>query len=82
MIVDKITKRYIDDFFEKFDIDEETEVSTINGWVIEKTDKIPQTGDEFTYKNLSVKVIRVDGQRADEILVTVNHPKETSEDDE
>lgn len=76
------TSMELDDFFEKFDIDEETDVSTINGWVIEKTDKIPQTGDEFTYKNLSVKVIRVDGQRADEILVTVNHPKETSEDDE
>lgn len=76
------TSMELDDFFEKFDIDEETEVSTINGWVIEKTDKIPQTGDEFTYENLSVKVIRVDGQRADEILVTVNHPKETSEDDE
>ena len=76
------TSMELDDFFEKFDIDEETDVSTINGWVIEKTDKIPQTGDEFTYENLSVKVIRVDGQRADEILVTVNHPKETSEDDE
>ena len=76
------TSMELEDFCEKFGIDEETEVSTINGWVIEKTDKIPQTGDEFTYENLTVKVIRVDGQRADELLVTVNHPKETEEDDE
>ncbi len=72
----------LEEFFEKFEIEDNTEVSTINGWVIEKTDKIPDVGDSFDYENLTVKVTKVDGQRADEIHVTVNSPKEKTEDDE
>lgn len=72
----------LDEFFEKFGIEDETEVSTINGWVIEKTDKIPDEGDSFDFENLTITVIKVDGQRADEIKVTVNAAEAEPEEDE
>ncbi len=59
----------IDRFFEFFSIDDETDVSTVNGWIMEKIDKIPDVGDSFEYKNLYVEVRTVDGKRADEVIV-------------
>ena len=54
--------------------------ATVNGWVIDNLGKIPEVGDRFTYENLSVEVVAIDGKRASEILVTV-HP-EPNEDEE
>lgn len=57
------------------------ENATVNGWVLDNLGKIPQVGDEFDFENLSVKVIKVDGRRADEIKLTV-HPVEEDEENE
>ncbi len=66
----------LDRMFEFFGIDEEeTEVTTVNGWVMENTDKIPSVGDSFDYKNLHAEVISVDGKRAEKIRITAA-PKE------
>lgn len=63
----------LDRMLEFFDLeDEETDVTTVNGWVMENTDKIPQVNDSFEYKNLVVTVVSVDGKRADKIKITVN----------
>ena len=63
----------LDDFMKAFSIREETEASTINGWVIMHTDKIPEEGDSFVYEDeeqkLSVRVTRAKGQKAEEILL-------------
>ncbi len=62
----------LDRVLEFFDIeDEDTEVTTVNGWVMEHTDKIPEVGDSFTYENLLLEVLSTDGKRADKIKVTV-----------
>lgn len=72
----------LDDLFDMFDIDDVSEASTVNGWVIEHTDKIPDPGDTFDYDNLTVKVTRVQNQRAEEILVKVNFEKMKNDDDD
>ena len=63
----------LDDFMKAFSIREETEASTINGWVIMHTDKIPEEGDSFVYEDeeqkISVRVTRAKGQKAEEILL-------------
>ncbi len=69
----------VDDFFEEFDVREETEVATVNGWVQSHTGKLPEVGDTFDFENLTVTVISVDEQRAEDVQVVV-HPKETDED--
>ena len=68
------------DFFEYFHIiSEENEVSTVNGWVMLQTDKIPEKGDSFSFENLDAVVISTDGKRADKIRITVNEKKENED---
>lgn len=70
----------IEDFFEYFNIfEEEQEVTTVNGWIMLQTDKIPEKGDRFSYKNLDVQVLSTEGKRTDKIRITVNN-KEEDED--
>ena len=64
----------LNEMFEYFDIDEESDISTVGGWVWEQLQKIPEVGDSFTYGKLQVKVTKSDKiyKRAEEILVTVS----------
>ncbi len=73
----------LDDFVEKFDIeeDEDTDATTINGWIMEQMDKIPELGDKFDYDNLTITITKVDGPKADEIEVCVNFPKVKTEEE-
>ena len=67
----------IEDFFEYFNVfEEEQEVTTVNGWIMLQTDKIPEKGDRFSYKNLDVQVLSTEGKRADKIKITVNNNEE------
>ncbi|MEZ3421996.1 MAG: hemolysin family protein [Eubacterium sp.] len=70
----------LEDFFEYFNIYEnEYEVSTVNGWVMLKTDKIPEEKDSFSFNNIDVTVISTEGKRADKIKITVNEKKENED---
>ena len=70
----------LEDFFEFFNIiEKEQEITTVNGWVMLQTDKIPEKGDSFTYGDLSAQVLSTDGKRADKIKITVKN-KEEDED--
>ncbi len=62
--------------------DEELEANaTLNGFVLDNLDKVPEVGDIFEYENFTFEVIKVDGRRAEEIKLTV-HPVEDEEEDE
>lgn len=65
----------LDKLFEFFDLPEndESEVTTVNGWVMENTEKIPEVNDTFDYDKLTATVLTVDGRRADKIEIIVNH---------
>ncbi len=69
----------LSEFFERFGVEEETEVSTVNGWVTAHIGKIPAVGDTFDFENLTVRVTATDEQRASEIEVTVHEKPETDE---
>ncbi len=61
----------LDDFFEFFNIRAETDSSTINGWISEMLDKVPQVGDNFTFLELlNIRVIAVENNRVVELQVT------------
>lgn len=72
----------LDELFDYFEIEDETEASTINGWVMQHTDKIPDEGDSFEFENLSVTVTKVEGQKAEEILIKKLFEKVKAEEDE
>ncbi len=62
-----------EDFFEFFELDpdEESEATTVNGWLLEKSENIPEVGYSFDYENLSVTVTDADEVMTNEILVEV-----------
>lgn len=61
----------LDEMFEYFDLEGETDSFTVSGWVMEQLGKIPDEGDSFVYDNLEVTVTQTDNQRVLEINVKV-----------
>lgn len=60
------------DFYDYFGIyKEEKEISTVNGWVMQNLDKIPQVDDYFETDDFTALVLTVDGRRAQDIKITV-----------
>lgn len=63
----------VEEFREKFRLaaDEDTESTTVNGWLIEHLGDIPEAGSSFVYENLKITVTKVDEVMAHEIKVEV-----------
>lgn len=62
------------DFFDYVDLDDrdfESDYSTVGGWAIEMIDDIPNIGDTFKYKNLTIKVTALDGVRVTGLSIDV-----------
>ena len=61
------------DYFE--DEDEESEATTVNGWVVRLIDKLPEAGDTFKYisdkKIYTGKVTKADDRKALEVIIRV-----------
>ena len=60
------------DFCDKFDVEIESDSTTVGGWITEVLDKLPVIGDSFSYENLDISVTETDGHRVAYIRVTVN----------
>jgi len=61
----------IEKMLEYFDMEEETEVSTVSGWIMDQLGRTPEQGDTFTYKQLHVTVTKADHRRAEECIIKV-----------
>ncbi len=64
----------IDDFIELIGLDEESfqvESETVGGWTVESFGKFPSEGDSFTYENLTISVLSMDGRRVEKVLVKI-----------
>ncbi len=72
---------FIEDFFEFFDLEpeEETEATTVNGWIIELLGSIPDEGYSFDYENLKITITKADDMMTYEAVVEIN---ETAAGDE
>lgn len=66
----------LDEFFTFFDMehDEESDSTTVNGWVNEHAESIPEVGFTFDYENLTVTVTKADDIMSHEIEVQVHEP--------
>jgi CBS domain containing-hemolysin-like protein len=56
---------------ESFDIEEENQHVSINGWAAEMIGSIPKTGDSFEYKNLLITATKANKRRAIEFKIKV-----------
>ena len=74
----------IDEFFEFFKLDknEDIESTTVNGWLTEYFGSIPEVESEFSYERLTLRVTDADGQKTNELLVTVLPEDEADDEDE
>ena len=63
-----------DDFCEYFDIETESDSTSLSGWIMEQMEKIPEAGESFKFENLTVTVTSVDNHRISEARV-LRRPK-------
>ncbi len=61
----------VEDFFEFFEFEQapETEATTVNGWITELSENIPDEGYELEYENLKITVTKADELMTHEIIV-------------
>lgn len=71
----------LDDMFEEFDMDEEIDITSVGGWVIDRFDRIPEIGESFEYKNLYVTVSERDERHVLAVTVEVNDETEEVKDE-
>lgn len=57
----------IDKLFEELDIEQEMEVITVSGWVMDELGKIPQEGDRFLWEGWEVTVVKMVERRVDKV---------------
>ncbi|MBR3991580.1 MAG: HlyC/CorC family transporter [Clostridia bacterium] len=70
----------LDEMFELFEIEGESDSNTVSGWVMDELGKIPAEGDQFDYENLHVTVTETDNNRVIAINVRVI-PEENEDED-
>ena len=73
----------LDDFFDKFQLeapDDEDMPQTVNGFVLKELESIPQKGDMFQYKHLTVEITKIGPKRIEEIKVTIRENEEDNEE--
>lgn len=72
----------LSDFLELVGLNEDdldAESNTVGGWTLEMFGSFPQEGDSFTYRNLTVTVLSMDGRRVERVLVKLA-PSEADKD--
>lgn len=60
----------IEKLFDMLEIDAEPEAVTVNGWAMTALGRIPQENDSFEQFGLSVKVLKMNGRRIENLHVT------------
>lgn len=70
-----------DDFCEYFDIETESDSTSLSGWIMEQMEKIPEPGESFKFENLTVTVTSVDNHRISEARV-LRGPKAAEDGDD
>ncbi len=71
----------LDDFFELVGLEGDFDYATINGWVMDELDRIPEPGDAFRFEHLEVTVTQADEKRVLEVTVKVLPLEKEKEDD-
>ena len=66
----------------EIDLDEELDAMTVNGWAMSILDRIPEEGDSFEELGLTVKVLKMDGRRIEDLHILDNRSVESAEDNE
>lgn len=72
-----------EEMLEELDVkspDEETEATTVGGFVSEQLDRMPAPGDKLTVEGMEMEVIKATDKTVDEVKVTVLPPQDDEDD--
>lgn len=72
-------KANVEKLFEYLHKEQEFDVLTVNGWVMEMLGRVPAEGDYFESENLKVKVLQMTGKRIEKIHISVQPETEDRE---
>ena len=63
----------VEDMYEKLDLSapDDTESTTVSGYITELMDKIPQTGEKLTLKDIEIEVTKASAKHVQEVKVTL-----------
>ena len=73
----------IEKLFDELDLDlgdEEIESTTVNGWAMDVLGRIPEVEDSFEAHGLTVKVLKMDGRRIENLHILDNRESDEDED--
>jgi len=71
----------LSEFCEYYNIELDSDSSTLNGWIAEQLSKIAEVGDSFVHGRLSVTVLETESHRASFVEVVLL-PEETKDEEE
>ncbi len=66
----------LDEFGDHFDIEVESEMVSLGGWVAEQLGRIPEVGDSFSYQDLEITVTEAENHRAEQVSILRHEKKE------
>ena len=72
----------LDEFCEYFEIDIESDMVSFSGWITDRLEKIPTTGDHFDYEGMSIRVLSTDSHRVSEVEVRLTEDFRKEKEDE
>lgn len=75
----------IEKLFDELELDEpEEEIvsTTVNGWAMDTLGRIPEEGDSFEALGLTVKVLKMDGRRIEDLHILDNRTNEDEDEEE
>ena len=63
----------IEKVLEEVDLEDEFEVNSVNGWVIQQFGKIPKVGESFEYKNLKIVIQKATKRCSSAVSILLPH---------
>ncbi len=72
----------LDEFCEFFEIEIESDCVSFSGWVTERLEKIPNTGDHFEYEGMAITVTSTDSHRVSEVDIRLTEDFRKPAEDE
>jgi len=75
---------YAKDLFAYFDLpaDADADSTTVSGWIMDTLGRLPEVGDTFTYKNLTVCVHKTEHRRVLECIIEVQNDEQKNNESE
>ena len=76
-----ICSAYVKDLFAYLNISEniEADSTTVSGWIMDELRKVPEEGDTFRFRDLTVTVLKTEHRRVIECVIEINEEKPENE---